>query len=281
MIKNVRLMGVAVLLLALAAGCGPNPSTPNPATARAATLFAVLTESSGKLNNPSPTPQGVQNTAIPTIPTATTGPVASATPAVTELPSVTPVTQAPSVVPTPCYRAYFVKDVTIPDYTALNPGDTFVKTWRLKNTGSCDWAADTNITFFSGTQMGGPSAQSLGQAVAVGDQIDISITLKAPTDVGTYTGYWMLRTPAGGRFGIGDAGDQSFWVLIVVKSGTTTPSLTNTLGTPTITKTPTLTRTITPIPTSTGTQTPSLTPTPNATMTCTWAYPPPLGGGHC
>jgi hypothetical protein len=281
MIKNVRLLGAAVFLLVLVAGCGPtnSPSGPNPATARAATLFAVLTESSRKLNNPSPTAQVVINTVIPVIPTSTTGPVASATPAVTELPSVT---QAPSVVPIPCFRAFFVKDVTIPDdYDKLAPGETFVKTWRLKNNGTCDWAANTDLVFYSGTQMGGPSAQEIGEVVHVGDEIDLSVTLKAPALAGTYTGYWMLRVSGGGRFGIGNAGGDAFWVEIVIKGGTITPSVTNTLGTPTITKTPTSTKSPTPIPTWTGTRTPSLTPTHNATMTCTWAYPPPPGGGFC
>jgi hypothetical protein len=213
------------------------------------TLYAVLTESAHNLNNPSPT---MSNTAVPVIPTSTPTSAATATSAVTILPSVTPTS---SQLATPCYRAFFVKDITIPDYTALNPGETFVKTWRLKNTGTCDWAADTSIGFFSGTQMGGPSSQSLGQIVAVGDQIDISLTLKAPTDPGTYTGYWMLRTPSGGRFGIGDAGDQSFWVLIVIKSGTTTPTLSATAGTPANTRTPTATPSLTPLPTYTQTQT--------------------------
>jgi len=256
MTKNILIAGAALILLTLAAGCGQvTPSGPNPATARAMTLYAVLTESAHNLNNPSPT---VANTAVPVIPTATPTPAATATSAVTILPSVTPTS---SQLATPCYRAFFVKDVTIPDYTALNPGDTFVKTWRLKNTGTCDWAADTSIGFFSGTQMGGLSSQSLGLIVAVGDQIDISLTLKAPTDPGTYTGYWMLLTPSGGRFGIGDAGDQSFWVLITVKNGTTTPSVTNTLGTPTNTGIPTATRT--------PTATPSRTPLPTYTQTQT------------
>lgn len=260
MTKNILIAGAALILLILAAGCGQvTPSSPNPATARAMTLYAVLTESAHNLNNPSPT---IFNTAVSIIPTGTPTSAATATSAVTILPSVTPTS---SQLATPCYRAFFVKDVTIPDYTALNPGETFVKTWRLKNTGTCDWAADTSIGFFSGTQMGGPSSQSLGLIVAVGDQIDISLTLKAPTDAGTYTGYWMLLTPSGGRFGIGDAGDQSFWVLITVRSGTTTPTVTKTLGTVTATLIPTMTKTPTITSTPTQTRTPSLTPYPSPT----------------
>jgi hypothetical protein len=267
MIKNVRLLGVAVFLLVLVAGCGPaaSQSGSNQATERAATLYAVLTESSRKLNNPSPTAPILTNTSIPEIPTATSLPVATNTPMATDLPSVTPTS---SLIPTPCFRAFFVKDVTIPDYyDKLTFGETFVKTWRLKNTGSCDWAADTNIVFFSGTQMGGPSAQEIGQVVHVGDEIDLSITLKAPAQTGTFTGYWMLRTPAGGRFGIGDAGNLSFWVLIVMKGGTPTVTFTPTVGTPLPTRTPTAVPSATPLPTSV------ITPTPTATPTCVGGYP--------
>ncbi len=271
MTKNIAIAGAAFFLLVLTAGCGPiTPSGPNPATERAMTLYAILTESSHNQNNPSPT-AAVVNTPIPAIPTDTPVPAATATPAATALPSVTPTS---SLLPTPCYRAYFVKDVTIADYTVINPGATFIKTWRLQNTGSCDWSADTSLVFFSGTQMGGPSAQSLGQIVAVGDTIDLSVTLVAPTDAGTYTGYWMLRTSAGGRFGIGDAGDQSFWALIVVKSSTTTPTLTPTTGTPANTNVPTNTRTLTATPSLTPLPTSTRTPTKNsATQTYCTGYP--------
>ena len=35
--------------------------------------------------------------------------------------------------------ATFVSDVTVPDGTSFNPGDTFTKTWRLSNSGSTTW----------------------------------------------------------------------------------------------------------------------------------------------
>jgi hypothetical protein len=233
------------------------------------TLYAVLTESAHNLNNPSLT---ISNTAVAVIPTGTPTSAATATSAVTILPSVTPTS---SQLATPCYRASFVKE-TIPDgYDKLAPGETFIKTWTLKNTGTCNWAANTNVVFFSGTQMGGPSAQEIGQVVNVGEQIEISVTLAAPAQAGTFRGDWMLRSPEGGRFGLGDAGNLSFWVEIVIKSGAVTPSVTSTVGSPTITRTPSVTRSPTAIPTSTGTRTPSLTPTLNATQIYVASYPPP------
>jgi hypothetical protein len=59
------------------------------------------------------------------------------------IPSLTPVvptsTPPPTLTPVPCDRAAFVADVTVPDGTNFAPGTTFVKTWRLKNNGSCTW----------------------------------------------------------------------------------------------------------------------------------------------
>jgi hypothetical protein len=255
MIKNIRILGVAMLVVLVAAGCAPtNPSSEmNQATAHILTLYAVLTNSAPNQNT-TPTNPIVLATDTPGIPTNTPTLAPTAT---VGLPSVTPTS---SELPVPCYRAFFVKDVTIPDYyDKLSPGETFVKTWRLKNTGTCSWPTDTLVVFLSEKQMGAPSSQSIGAAVAVGEERDISLTMVAPTEAGTYTGYWMLKIPNGGRFGLGDAGDKPFWVIIVVSgsSKSPTPSVTKTAGTPLPSKTPT----VTPTPTSTPTGSPTLTPT--------------------
>jgi hypothetical protein len=262
MIKNIRILGIAILVLVMAAGCAPtSPSTGmNQATAHILTLYAVLTDSA-PIQNTTPTNPIILATDTPGIPSATQTLAPTAT---TDLPSVTPTS---SLLPTPCYRAYFVKDVTIPDESKMAAGETFVKTWRLQNNGTCNWPADTQVVFISGSQMGAPSSQSIGAAVAVGEERDVSLTMKAPAEAGTYKGYWMLKIPDGGRFGIGDAGNQSFWVIIVVGGKSATPSVTKTVGTPPPTKTPTITPTLTPTPTGSPTLTPTLTPT------CLGGYP--------
>jgi hypothetical protein len=265
MIKKLRIPGVAVLLFLAATGCSPaSPSSGmNQATAHILTLYAVLTNSAPDQNT-APTNPIVLASDTPGVPTSTPTLAPTLTLAATDLPSVTPTS---SQLPVPCYRAYFVKDVTIPDETEMAPGESFVKTWRLRNTGTCDWAADTLVIFLSGVRMDAPSSQSLGEAIAVGEEVDISVTMKAPTDAGTYTGYWMLKAPDGGRFGIGEAANQSFWVTIVVGGNTLTPSKTKTVGTPLPTKTKT------PTPTATWTPTGSPTMTPTPTPTCPGGYP--------
>jgi hypothetical protein len=269
MTKNIRIMGAMILVGFATAGCGAaKPSTQmNQATAHIQTLYAVLTNSAPNQNT-TPTNPIVLPTATPGLPTLTPTLAPTNTAA---LPSVTPTS---SQLPVPCYRAEFIKDVTIPDYTQMAPGETFVKTWRLENSGTCNWPTDTLVVFLSEKQMGAPSSQSIGAAVAVGEQRDISLTMVAPTEAGTYTGYWMLKIPNAGRFGLGDAGDKPFWVTIVVSGNTKTPTLTNTVGTPPPTKTPTPTPSITPTPTASPTKSPTRTQTPIGDMTQTCAaYP--------
>jgi hypothetical protein len=263
MIKNIRIVGAMILFGLAMTGCGGVKTSTgmNQATAHILTLYAVLTNSA-PVKNTTPTNPIVLPTDTPGIPTQTPTLAPTKT---AELPSVTPTS---SQLPVPCYRAAFIKDVTIPDYyDKLAPGETFVKTWRLKNTGTCVWPADTLVVFLSGSQMSAPSSQSIGAAVAVDEERDVSVTMKAPTEAGTYTGYWMLKIPNAGRFGIGDAGDQSFWVIIVVGGKTATPTLTKTVGTPLPSKTPTTT------PSATATPTGSPTPIPTYTPTCPGGYP--------
>lgn len=144
-----------------------------------------------------------------------------------------PPTNTPTVTPTPqiatptatlppasdCDKAQFVTDVTIPDGTVLNGGQTFTKTWRLKNVGTCTWTPSYSVAFVGGNPMGAPASISLSNNVVPNQTVDISVNMTAPTTPGVYEGYWMLRNPTGGFFGIGSAANKPFWVEIVVPQG--------------------------------------------------------------
>jgi len=113
-------------------------------------------------------------------------------------------------------RILFLSDVTIPDGMKIQPGAAFIKTWRLKNVGTCPWSPQHRLVFVRGERMGGPESQPLGKVVKPGAQVDISVKLIAPEKAGAYTGEWMLETPGGERFGLGDDGQTPFWLKIVV-----------------------------------------------------------------
>ncbi|HGJ66308.1 TPA: hypothetical protein ENS27_13160, partial [bacterium] len=46
-----------------------------------------------------------------------------------------------------CNWAGFVADVTVPDGTSFAPGAAFIKTWRLKNIGTCTWTGKYGLSF--------------------------------------------------------------------------------------------------------------------------------------
>jgi len=115
-----------------------------------------------------------------------------------------------------CDAAEFVADVTIPDGTSFAPGTPLVKTWRLKNIGTCTWSTSYAIVFYAGTKMGAPSVVNMPTSVAPGATVDITVNMTAPSTAGHYRGYWMLRNATSALFGVGPYGTWSFFIDIVV-----------------------------------------------------------------
>jgi hypothetical protein len=148
-------------------------------------------------------------------PAATTP--AAESPTGTQAATNTPLPSTPTAEPTTCSdKASFVDDVTVPDDTFFEGGDTFTKTWRLKNSGTCTWTPDYDLVFDSGNAMSGDPAVPLPGSVPPNSTVDLSVDLTAPAGDGSYKGYWMLRDADGNRFGIGSDANVAFWVQIVV-----------------------------------------------------------------
>ena len=128
-------------------------------TIAAATIAARLTQSVfetaiAQLTQMAPTATGYvpQDTSTP-LPTNT--PIATFTPAA---PTATMVPPTKTPIPIPCNAASFVADVTIPDWSSIYAGESFVKTWKVKNVGTCAWTKEYKIYFYSGTQMKAPDS---------------------------------------------------------------------------------------------------------------------------
>jgi hypothetical protein len=113
----------------------------------------------------------------------------------------------------------FVEDVTVPDNTQFAPNASFTKTWRLKNSGTCNWTPDYVTTFVSGDAMSAVYPVKLTSSVAPGGNVDVSVNMVSPSANGTYRGTWMLKNPSGKMFGLGTNADIPFWVQIIVGSG--------------------------------------------------------------
>lgn len=149
-------------------------------------------------------------TATQVIPTATATTAATNTPENTPLPTVAPTA---TIAPKPALMISNVQDVTYPDNTSVTVDKQFTKTWRFTNAGTTTWTPDFKIVFVSGNQMSAATT-NIGQTVAPGQTADISLVLTAPKTPDTYTGYFMLQSPSGSRFGFGSDGSSPFWVKI-------------------------------------------------------------------
>ena len=150
---------------------------------------------------------------------------------------ITPVPTTPMpTTPAPtsgCDKAQFVSDVTVPDNELHAPGDSFKKTWRLKNVGTCSWTTSYQLVFRDGEQMGAPASAAFPISVAPGDTVNLTLQMVAPNAGGLYRGNWLLKNASGQTFGIGSGANNPFWVQIKVSGPTATPSVTPTGPTPT------------------------------------------------
>jgi hypothetical protein len=170
---------------------------------------------------------GMTQTAL-SMPTNTPTNTPTASPTAT-LATITPFkTSSGGIVPTSAVSCYglVLESETIPDNTAMLPGQTFTKTWRVKNSGTCAWDIGFKFIFISGEAMGG-TTQTLSAAVAPGAKLDISIPMTAPSKSGTMTGYWKMSTTSGAFF------NNDVFVKINVGSATPTATGTPPTATPT------------------------------------------------
>jgi len=211
--KSVMTLSLLLVLSISLAGCNlPGRQTPTTQvdllnTAAAQTIQAQQTIIA----------QTSQPTVEVVIPTSTlTTPVEEGTATETPQPSHTPAFTATMTQQTECDQVGFVSE-TIPDGTDFTPGQTFTKTWTLKNTGSCTWNADYDVVFVSGASMDAPAATPITSGtVAPGQTVTVSFDLKAPIAAGTHRGEFKLRNANGVIFGIGEK-HNPFWVEIDVK----------------------------------------------------------------
>jgi hypothetical protein len=119
------------------------------------------------------------------------------------------------------YRAGYISDVSVLDNTAFAPGTPFVKTWRIKNTGTCPWGPGTTVDAVvasGGTNLAGDSVVPLTSRVPAGATVEISVPMTAPASPGSYRSDWKLRRAGGSPFGLGANGAQPFYAKIVVAS---------------------------------------------------------------
>ena len=97
-------------------------------------------------------------------------------------------------------EATYVADVTAEDGTIFEPGASFVKTWRVRNTGTTTWDARYTLRWIDHERMDGPDSVPLNHAVAPGEVATVSVPLTAPAAPGRWRSTWQLHDPAGNPF---------------------------------------------------------------------------------
>lgn len=101
-------------------------------------------------------------------------------------------------------------DVTIPDGMHMTPGQDFVKTWKIKNDGICTWGAGYGLIYSFGEKMAGQPVP-LGVVVEIGQEVQVSVNLKAPDKIGEYLSAWQMVNAKGIPFG------KALFVKIIVQ----------------------------------------------------------------
>lgn len=115
-----------------------------------------------------------------------------------------------------CYNIEFLGDVTIPPETNMRPGRKFTKTWLVRNGGTCTWTTQFTLVNTGGNDFGVRNPFPFTQIIEPGETSEISIELTAPKTLGTYYGYWLIRSPYGNSFGYGEQQELALGVRINV-----------------------------------------------------------------
>lgn len=126
----------------------------------------------------------------------------------------------------------------------VKPGEAFFMSWKVHNSGTCEWKSYYRLSFVSGTNMD-PRINNLGKIIPVDKNPEISIQLDAPNRTGSFTAHFRMSDGNGNLF------------------GSTLPVTIKVVGDPTNTVPPTQTPSVTP------TVTPSVTPTVTPSVTLT------------
>ena len=194
---KLKLTLVVMLVMILSTACGsPNAPQQEPTTdiaavrtSAASTVVSQFTLTAAAFT---PTPALPTDTAAPQVTDTATTPTTATAP-------LAQVTNAQGTTVALCDSLTFVADVTIPDGTNISPGQDFLKTWRVKNTGSCPWGADYKLVYAYGDKLNG-QPQALTTVVQPGQEVEISVQFTAPSTANQYLSAWQMSNPKGVTF---------------------------------------------------------------------------------
>lgn len=210
---KLKRTAVVALIAILIAGCGSaNPQngepTPDVAAIRTSAASTVVSQFTLTAAAFTPTPSEPTETSAPE--EATADVTAEATSTATGQP-VAQVTNAQGTTFALCDNLEYVADVTVPDDTTMSPGQDFVKTWRVKNAGSCPWGDGYELVYADYAEEMSGQPQPITQVVQPGQEVEVSVQFTAPDAIGEYLSAWQMSNPAGVTF------PEAIYVRIIVQ----------------------------------------------------------------
>lgn len=205
---KLKLILVVMLVVLLVTACG-SANTPSD-TEPTSDVAAIRTSAAGTVVAQF-TLTAAAFTPTPAQPTETEAPEGTGTATATATGPFAQVTDASGTVVALCDSLDFVADVNVPDDTNMAPGQDFLKTWRVKNTGSCPWGAGYELVYagYASEMSGQP--QLLTQVVQPGQEVEVSVQFTAPDEIGEYLSAWQMANPRGVTF------PEAIYVRIIVQ----------------------------------------------------------------
>lgn len=201
-------------LAALLAACGPAPTpgepTPDVAAVRTSAASTVVSQFTLTAASFTRTTAPITDTPEPDVTaTETSVPVAQ-------------VTNAEGTTVALCDKYSWdpaTVDVNVPDDTVMSPGQEFIKTWKIKNIGTCAWGEGYELVFSYSSLPNDDVlhgvAQPLAASIASQQEVEVSVQFTAPDLPGTYFSVWTMENPAGIAFSGND--NKALYVQIVVQ----------------------------------------------------------------
>ena len=181
-------------LLLTACGGASTPSEPTPDVAAVRTSAASTVEAKYTLTSAAftPTPQPLATETLESEATAT---ATEESAVVITNEEGTPVELCDSL----GYDLLTV-DVNVPDNTIMSPGQDFIKTWLVKNTGACPWGAGYVLVYADYSDDMDGQFIAMTEVIQPGQEVEVSVQFKAPEQAGEYLSAWTMRNPQGVTF---------------------------------------------------------------------------------
>ena len=190
LMHTLSVLGIVIVLLFISA-C--SNKTPTPDLAKVNTMIAqtvAVQQTRTEIARPTNTPTK------PPVPTNTPVPPTSTVASTSSLPTAT----TPAAQPISGTDGGTWVASNPADKTAQLQGQTFKVNVKLMNTGTSTWTTDYGIRYISGAITASVDTYYMPISVAPGAQVEITVTLTAPTKTGMLRGDWVIFNTANAAF---------------------------------------------------------------------------------